>query len=202
MEVYKSPKGYYFEKNKNKNLKNESKRISKSEYLKNIKNEIKEDKQKLQIEIKKNKPNNTKPNHTKMNHTKPNHTKPNNTKPNHTKPNHTKPNHTKPNHTKKNHKVNKQNVKAMVVLFYGDWCGHCHHMMPDWEKFMNKNKDNKINIMKIESSNDPVMRRHNIQGFPTIRYLPNGINDTKHIEFKGNRDYINLERFLKSMSKK
>ena len=114
------------------------------------------------------------------------------------KMNHLKMNHPKMNHLKMNH-PKKQN--GVIVLFYGDWCGHCHHMMPEWDKFMQKNKENKIKIMKIESSNEPVMRKHGIRGYPTIRYLPNGLQNKKHVEFQGNRHHIDLEKFLKSLSR-
>jgi thiol-disulfide isomerase/thioredoxin len=166
MEVYKSPKGYFYLKNKNSN---QQKRISKEEYLKN-------------------KINNSKKNHPKMNHPKIIHPK----------MNHPKMIHPKMNHPKMN---NQKNNNGVIVLFYGDWCGHCHHIMPEWQKFMKKNKDNKIKIMKIESSNEPVMRKHEIRGFPTIRYLPNGLNNKEHVEFQGNRHHTDLERFLKSLSK-
>ena len=121
----------------------------------------------------------------------------NNSKTNHPKMIHPKMIHPKMIHPKM---INQTTNNGVIVLFYGDWCGHCHHMMPEWEKFMNKNKDNKIKIMKIESSNEPVMRKHEIRGFPTIRYLPNGLHNKKHVEYQGNRHHIDLDRFLKSLS--
>ena len=151
MELYKSPGGYFYLKNKN-----QKKRISEEEYLKN----------KIKL-------NNSKVNHPKIIHPKMIHPK----------------------------MINKKKNNGVIVLFYGDWCGHCHHIMPEWQKFMKKNKDNKIKIMKIESSNEPVMRKHEIRGFPTIRYLPNGLNNKEHVEFQGNRHHTDLERFLKSLSR-
>ena len=23
-----------------------------------------------------------------------------------------------------------------LVFYYADWCGHCHHMQPEWESFI------------------------------------------------------------------
>jgi len=179
MDIYKSPGGYYYIVNKKSN---DVKRISKEEY---------------------NNIHNPKKKHSEQNIKKYNH-KVNNPNKNHSKKNQHKQNQHKQNQHKMIPKMNnskKQNLKGMIVLFYGDWCGHCHHMMPEWDKFMENNKDNKIKIMKIESSNEPVMRKHEIRGFPTIRYLPNGLKDKKHVEFRGNRNHIDLKRFLESLSR-
>ena len=171
MDVYKSPGGYYYTVNK----KDKKKRISEEEYLKN----------KIKLS-------NSKKNHLEKKHLKMIQNKMNQSKMNESKMNHTKKNSPKTHNSKQN---------GVIVLFYGNWCGHCHHMMPEWDKFMRKNKDNKIKIMKIESSNEPVMRKHEIRGFPTIRYLPNGLKDKKHVEFQGSRHHTDLERFLKSLSR-
>ncbi len=171
MDVYKSPGGYYYTVNK----KDKKKRISEEEYLKN----------KIKLS-------NSKKNHLEKKHLKMIQTKMNQPKMIQPRVNHTRNNSPKTHNSKQN---------GVIVLFYGNWCGHCHHMMPEWDKFMRKNKDNKIKIMKIESSNEPVMRKHEIRGFPTIRYLPNGLKDKKHVEFQGSRHHTDLERFLKSLSR-
>lgn len=171
MEVYESPRGYYYTVNK----KDKKKRISEEEYLKN----------KIKLS-------NSKKNHLEKKHLKMIQTKMNQPKMIQPRVNHTRNNRPKTHNSKQN---------GVIVLFYGNWCGHCHHMMPEWDKFMRKNKDNKIKIMKIESSNEPVMRKHEIRGFPTIRYLPNGLKDKKHVEFQGSRHHTDLERFLKSLSR-
>ena len=194
MDIYKSPGGYYYIVNKKSN---DVKRISKEEYN-NIHNPKKKHSEQ---NIKKY---NHKVNNPNKNHSKKNEHKPNQYKQNQHKQNQHKQNQHKQNQHKMIPKMNnskKQNLKGMIVLFYGDWCGHCHHMMPEWDKFMENNKDNKIKIMKIESSNEPVMRKHEIRGFPTIRYLPNGLKDKKHVEFRGNRNHIDLKRFLESLSR-
>ena len=176
MEVYKSPGGYYYTVNK----KDKKKRISEEEYLKN------------KIKLSNSKKNHLEKKHLKM--IQPKMIQPKMIQPKMIQPrvNHTRNNSLKTHNSKQN---------GVIVLFYGNWCGHCHHMMPEWDKFMRKNKDNKIKIMKIESSNEPVMRKHEIRGFPTIRYLPNGLKDKKHVEFQGSRHHTDLERFLKSLSR-
>ena len=30
--------------------------------------------------------------------------------------------------------------KPIFVAFLADWCGHCHHMQPEWESFVEKIK--------------------------------------------------------------
>jgi thiol-disulfide isomerase/thioredoxin len=199
MDIYKSPGGYYYIVNKKSN---DVKRISKEEYN-NIHNPKKKHSEQ-NIKKYNHKVNNPNKNHSKKNEHKQNQHKQNQHKQNQHKQNQHKQNQHKQNQHKMIPKMNnskKQNLKGMIVLFYGDWCGHCHHMMPEWDKFMENNKDNKIKIMKIESSNEPVMRKHEIRGFPTIRYLPNGLKDKKHVEFRGNRNHIDLKRFLESLSR-
>lgn len=66
-------------------------------------------------------------------------------------------------------------MSAEVVLFYADWCPHCHHFMPEWKKLtqmLNKNgiKTNQYDYVKNPGPAD----RENVGGFPTVKLFYNG----------------------------
>ncbi len=88
-----------------------------------------------------------------------------------------------------------------LTLFYAPWCGHCKRVMPEWDKIQKmkvKNKNGEIvKIHKVNSDeNQEVSKKHNIQGFPTIKYFPKGMSG-KGVHYQGAReanDFINFIR--------
>ena len=78
------------------------------------------------------------------------------------------------------------------MLFKAEWCGHCKHFLPIWEKISN---DSNLNIsFKIFDSekNKKEIKEYNIDGFPTIMYK---FND-KLIEYTGSRDVESIKHFI------
>ena len=68
------------------------------------------------------------------------------------------------------HEMNNQ---PALVLFHANWCGHCKKMMPEWLKFENEFHGHKgINVINVESENKSIMKKHDINGFPTVKYCP------------------------------
>lgn len=62
-----------------------------------------------------------------------------------------------------------------VELFYAEWCGHCQHFKPEWEKLKKMSKQNGIQCIEYESEKDAQkMEEENIEGFPTIRISMGG----------------------------
>ncbi len=67
----------------------------------------------------------------------------------------------------------KKNNKTIVYLFYADWCGHCKHYKPIFNKFKNTIKNNSnIQIIEINADDDipgkeELYNKYNIDGFPT-----------------------------------
>ena len=91
--------------------------------------------------------------------------------------------------------IRKDNHKCFVLL-YADWCPHCKRLMPIWEKLENKYKNSSIKILKFDDKNS-FTNKLNIKGFPTIIYLPNGINKLNdYIEYENNRTYESMSNFL------
>ena len=87
-----------------------------------------------------------------------------------------------------------------MVLYYAEWCGHCQTMKPEWNKVVNKMKNNNnLNIAEIESNHiDNLINKPTIQGFPTIKMYNNG----KEIaNFEDERVADKMEKFAMTNSK-
>ena len=88
-----------------------------------------------------------------------------------------------------------------MVLYYAEWCGHCQTMKPEWNKVVNKMKNNNnLNIAEIESNHiDNLINKPTIEGFPTIKMYNNG----KEIaNFEDERVADKMEKFAMTNSKK
>lgn len=75
-----------------------------------------------------------------------------------------------------------------LALFYAPWCPHCKSIMPTWDQMAKQNSTD-IKIVKVNcDENTDLAEKHGIQGFPTIKFLPLGLNNPKNaIEYKGDR---------------
>jgi protein disulfide-isomerase-like protein len=75
-----------------------------------------------------------------------------------------------------------------LVLFYAPWCPHCKNIMPDWDDATKRNTTD-IKMVKVNcDEHEDLAKKHGIQGFPTIKFLPLGLNNPKNaIEYKGDR---------------
>jgi thiol-disulfide isomerase/thioredoxin len=77
-----------------------------------------------------------------------------------------------------------------LVLFYADWCGHCQKVKPDWEKAassVNTSEDKKMIMVNCGEGTDhdqKVMKKYNVDGYPTIIKFVNGTPSL----YRGDRD--------------
>lgn len=90
--------------------------------------------------------------------------------------------------------------QGTLALFHADWCGHCKRLMPEFSKF-ESSYNGPANIQKInEASNKQMCQQHGVQGFPTIRYYPNGMSDVKsYRDYEGPRTASGLESFMQGI---
>lgn len=82
------------------------------------------------------------------------------------------------------------------VMFYAPWCGYCKRAMPEWDSLENSYK--KCKIMKVNcDDNKELAKMHNVKSFPTIKYLPKGVNSPEGAkEYEGNRTMSDFTKFL------
>lgn len=85
-----------------------------------------------------------------------------------------------------------------IVFFYSPSCIHCKNMEPTWNEFEQKYNNYKgIQLLKINASVDmEIIKIHNISGFPTVKYCPNGVNDGSGVVYQGDRSINSLAEFL------
>jgi len=101
--------------------------------------------------------------------------------------------------------ISPNDTTPTIVLFHADWCGHCKKLMPDWLKFeKDYHNQNGISVINLESDeHKELTKKHNITGFPTIKYCPNGIHDTSGtVPYEGSRNLPGLVEFHGQFSEK
>jgi len=86
-----------------------------------------------------------------------------------------------------------------LILFMSPGCGHCRAMKPEWEKLMQSYQGD-VNVRALDCSdptNSTIARAHGVQGYPTIRYYPNGLADkSSFAEHEGARTQAAFMSFL------
>lgn len=102
-----------------------------------------------------------------------------------------------------NHVSTQSTSQPMLVLFMSPGCGHCKRMKPEWDQLVQTYNGNII-INTVDCSNpenSKLARSHGVQGYPTIRYYPNGLSNTSSFnEYEGERTHQSFLDFLNSTS--
>jgi thiol-disulfide isomerase/thioredoxin len=82
-----------------------------------------------------------------------------------------------------------------ILLLHMKGCPHCTKFIPEWEKFVSKNKSG-IKARAIERQENPaLMKKHNVTGFPTVLLVDSKGDKVK--EYKGPRTTEGLLSFCK-----
>lgn len=87
--------------------------------------------------------------------------------------------------------------KAALVMVYADWCGHCKHLKPEFDKLADHYKDDsRVVIGKLDGpSNRALAKGFGVTGFPTIFYFAPGVNNDPE-KVKAGRTFDTLKPFL------
>lgn len=99
-------------------------------------------------------------------------------------------------------RLNPGNGECVVALFYADWCPHCQHFKPHFQRAMTElngkaGKDGKK--MRLEmvdcDANKDISREYDVSGYPTVKILG---DDGTQVEYGGDRTYEGLRKYLVS----
>lgn len=88
--------------------------------------------------------------------------------------------------------------KGTILLVHSPHCGHCKAMMNDWREFKAANAD-KVVIKEIDgSTNQKATQSLGVRGFPTILWLPGGLNTSEGaVVYQGDRSSADIEKFAR-----
>ena len=92
------------------------------------------------------------------------------------------------------------NSKPVFVMYYAEWCGHCKRTLPIFNKLIEEHPQG-VEVMKIDAedpSNKELLKKQNVQGFPTIRYYPSGLNG-EYKDYEGERTHGGFMNYLKQI---
>ena len=84
--------------------------------------------------------------------------------------------------------------KPMMVFFYAPWCGHCTNAKPEFLKLMQKAPGSAYMIDC--DANKEIAQKHNIDGFPTIRFYANGPKNGNPQDYNGDRSAEDMFKFM------
>ena len=89
--------------------------------------------------------------------------------------------------------------EPVFVMFFVDWCGHCKKMKPEFKKLQDTYKGKiKVEMINAEDpSNKELVKGQNVDGYPTVRFYPQGLNG-KYEDYEGGRSYTELNYFLEN----
>ena len=91
----------------------------------------------------------------------------------------------------------KEDEVIVFTLYYVEWCPHCQHVKPEWDKLEKDESLDHIKIVKINcEENEDIVQEKNIEGFPTILLTHNG----KESAYNGNREYAEFKAYLENLN--
>lgn len=96
---------------------------------------------------------------------------------------------------KKSIKINNNNKKPGIVVFYSLYCGYCNMIVPEILKLAEKKNINVYAIHSLNEKNNKIFEFLEIRGVPEIRFVKESGLISK--SFIGNRTMKELYEFIK-----
>ena len=95
-------------------------------------------------------------------------------------------------------KASLANNKPTLAAFVAPWCGYCKQLKPTWQSFEDDYADPNCNVLSVDCTQYKELgKKHGVGGYPTIKYLPNGLNDPSGSEdYSGPRTAEGFKEFL------
>lgn len=80
--------------------------------------------------------------------------------------------------------------------FYAPWCGHCKNLAPEWEIAGNlfQPQDDIIIAAFDATTDESIASRHNVQGYPTIKFFPKDAQNPE--EYQGGRQAEDIVKWV------
>lgn len=105
--------------------------------------------------------------------------------------------------TAKNWKSHVDGSKDLFVKFYAPWCGHCKTLAPKWEEMAEKfADDDSVVIAHFNADANDVPSGFEVQGFPTMFWVPAGGQPQKYQEGRETKDMVKFVKKNKTGGKK
>ncbi|CCW63187.1 unnamed protein product [Phytomonas sp. EM1] len=90
--------------------------------------------------------------------------------------------------------------KNLMIFFNAPWCGHCNKLHPIYDEFAKSHGSDNLIISKIDgTANDFNRTMFNVNGFPTIYFIPAGSQEAMF--YNGKRTVEDLAAFVKKHMK-
>ena len=87
--------------------------------------------------------------------------------------------------------------KDALIEFYAPWCGHCKSLAPIYDELGEKMEKEDVVIAKMDATANDVPPQFQVQGFPTLYWVPKGAVDSPQ-QYQGGRA---LNDFVKYIAK-
>jgi protein disulfide isomerase family A protein 3 len=105
--------------------------------------------------------------------------------------------------TAKNWKEHVDGKSDLFVKFYALWCGHCKTLAPKWEEMATKfADDDTVTIAHFNADANDVPSGFEVQGFPTMFWVPAGGKPQKYQEGRETKDMVKFVKKNKTGGKK